>query len=78
MRRRSGSENGVRKIVFYRILTKLSLLFMDPGHGYKISRISVPFRKRTNTGVACVAGVEGLGGTEKGRGFETGGKGRLL
>ena len=51
---------------------------MDPGHGYKISRISVPFRKRTNTGVACLAGVEGLGGTEKGRGFERGGKGRLL
>ena len=55
---------------------------MDPGHGYKISRISVPFRKRTNTGVARVAGVragvEGLGGTEKGRGFERGGKGRLL
>ena len=51
---------------------------MDPGHGYKISRISVPFSKRTNTGVACVAGVEGLGGTEKGMGFEREGQGRLL
>ena len=51
---------------------------MEAGHGYKISRISVPFRKRTNTGVARVAGVGGLGGTEKGRGLGRGGKGRLF